>query len=436
MQPSSRRVLVTGAGGFLGAHLCRLLLDRGFEVHGAFRVRPPPQGVRSWRRDLREADAVEALFEESTPELVFHLASAVDLARDADAFAQRLDDVTLPTDRVARACLRRGLRLVAAGTCEEYGDGQAPFSEAQAPRPVSPYSAAKAAAGQWVMALCRTAGLRATWVRPFLSYGPGQRPASLMAAAMQAARRRAPLPMTDGRQTRELLYAEDMARALLLSANDAAIGQVVNLCGGPELSVYAIACAVFERLGAPTSLIVRGALARRPGEVERFCGDPSLCRSLLGFFPEIELGEGIDRTLAAEAPPSALPLAARLASRAVPTLRDARGALRKLHAGAVAGEVYSVVALPGQRRGDHLHRRMAERFIGLSGQPILGVYDPDTGEVVWMKLLNQSVEVPAGLAHVLVADGGEPCEVLALAERPHDPGDVTPAAVPGPVEPA
>lgn len=431
MKRTSRRVLVTGAGGFLGGALCRRLLSQGDEVHGSWRQRPPPPGVMAWRRDLRLEEDVEALFEESTPDLVFHLASTVNPDRDPAALAQRLDDVTLPTDRVARACLRRGLRLVAAGTCEEYGDGQAPFSEAQAPQPVSPYSAAKAAAGQWVMSLSRGAGLRATWVRPFLSYGSGQREGALVAAAMRAAAAREPLPMTDGAQTRELLHVDDMARALELSAKDEAIGRVLNLCGGEELSVYEIARRVFERAGAPLSLLQRGALPRRPGEVNRFCGDPTLCREVLGFFPEISLDEGLDRT---RNEPAALPpLTERLWVRPVRAREDARGALRKLHPGSVAGEVYSVVALPGQRRGDHLHPRMAERFLGLSGAPLLGVYDPNTRETHWMKLLNQSVEVPAGLAHVILAGGDAPCEVLALAERPHDPADVLPCPVPGEV---
>lgn len=98
---------------------------------------------------------------------------------------------------------------------------------------------------------------------------------------------------------------------------------------------------------------------------------------------------------------------------------DARGALRKLWPGPVAGEVYSVELRPGSSRGHHLHRRGGEWFVALRGEPVLVVEDPATGARERVALAGLRARVEAGLAHALYAD--EPALVLALADlRPED----------------
>lgn len=290
--------LITGAGGFLGRAVCRRLLAAGARVHGTVRERPAPAGVVPHRVDLTEPDRVEALVASLRPRVVLHLASPVVLARDPSRFPELSRAILGVTDRLARSCLAAGARLIYAGTCEEYGDGEAPFREDQAARPVSPYSAAKAAASGWVRCLAATAGLEGVVVRPFLTFGPGQSGARLVPAAIDAALAGRPFPMTDGRQTREFNYVDDMARALTLAASrGAAVGEMLNLGGGEELSAVEMVERIYALCGADPALIRPGALPRRAGEVARFCGDHARARALLGYTPEFTTEQGLSLTI-------------------------------------------------------------------------------------------------------------------------------------------
>ena len=292
-----RAVLVTGAGGFLGRHLCSHLLEHGAVVHGTVRHTPAPEGVHAHTVDISDPDAVKACFEAAQPSLVFHLASPVDLSRDPAAFDPLRPGVLDATHHVAQACLARGARLVSAGTCEEYGAQQAPFVETMQAMPVSAYSCLKLAATQWLLTLHRVAGLEATVVRPFLSYGPGQAPVRLIPAAIAAAVAGQPFEITDGRQTREVNFVTDVVRGIAAAAAPGAVGVVVNIGGGPEISVRSLATTIFDLAGADPGLVRAGALPRRGGEVARFFGDHSLARTLLDHRPRVSLEQGLQATV-------------------------------------------------------------------------------------------------------------------------------------------
>jgi UDP-glucose 4-epimerase len=292
-----RVVLVTGAGGFLGRHLCALLLQQGATVHGTVRSSPAPAGVCAHRVELSDAAAVGACFAAVEPSLVYHLASPVDLSRAPSALVALRPGILDATHHVAQGCLAHGARLVSAGTCEEYGAQRAPFAETMQAMPVSAYSCLKLAATQWLLTLHRVAGLQATVVRPFLGYGPGQAPARLIPAAVAAAIARRPFEITDGRQTREVNFVSDLVRGIAAAAIPAASGAVINIGGGPELSVRSLATTIFELAGADPGLVQVGALPLRGGEVARFHGDHSRARSLLGHHPEVSLERGLRATL-------------------------------------------------------------------------------------------------------------------------------------------
>ncbi len=294
---SNSRVLVTGAGGFLGRHLCALLLERGAAVHGTWRSSPAPDGVVAHQVELTDAEAVRACVEAVQPVLVFHLAAPVNLSRDPAAFLALRPGILDATHHLASACLEQGARLVAAGTCEEYGSLAAPFAEGDLPQPVSAYSSLKLAATQWLLTLHRVAGLRATVVRPFLSYGPGQAPERLIPAAIDAALDGRPFDITDGRQTREFNFVGDVVRGIATASAPQAIGRIVNIGGGPELPVRAITERVFALAGADPALVRAGSLPRRGGEVERFFGDHSLAQRLLDHRPAVSLEQGLMRTI-------------------------------------------------------------------------------------------------------------------------------------------
>ena len=189
-----------------------------------------------------------------------------------------------------------GALMVHVGTCEEYGRIPAPYAESDVPSdPVSPYAKWKLRTTEALM----ERGGRVIVARPFLTYGPGQRPRQLIPAAVRAALAGERFPMTTGEQTREWNYVDDTVAGLLrCGSTPAAEGTVVNVCGGPEVSVANMVQRIFAVAGADAALVEVGALPKRSGEVGRFFGDSERCRTILRHTPSTSLEEGLTRTVA------------------------------------------------------------------------------------------------------------------------------------------
>lgn len=297
------RVLVTGASGFVGRHMCRHLLAQGWEVHGTTRHQVSvPQGVLPHQGDLQHLEWVHHLFSHIQPDVVMHLAAEVDVSRQGAGFSTRYLATLVPGLHVLQgALLHRPARVVMVGTCEEYGDGPAPFREDQEPRPVSAYSAAKVAITQASLHLAHSQDLPVVLVRPFLTYGPGQPRGRMISDCMEAARQGRAFVMTPGEQTRDLVYVDDVCRGLLAAATCPGVeGQIFNLASGREVEVGNLASQIYSLVGADPGLVVRGALPYRPGEVMHFYGDPHLAAEKLGWRAAVLLDEGLKWTLERE----------------------------------------------------------------------------------------------------------------------------------------
>lgn len=291
-----QRALVTGAAGFIGGAVCAVLQEAGAEVYGTWRTRPLPAGVPGEPASLPGAAA--ELIARVQPAVVFHLASPIVLRRDPALYERLRPGILDATQAVAEACRAGGVRLVHVGTCEEYGDGEAPFREDQATRPVSPYSALKAAATAWVEMLSRVGGLEATVVRPFRCYGAGDHQ-SVVAQAARAALLGEVFEMTDGAQVREWNDVGAVARGIVAcGAHPGAIGQVLNLGGGPHASVRTLVQTLYRLAGADPQRVRVGALPRRGGEIDRFWGDHSRSEALFGTLEQPGLEEGLMDVLA------------------------------------------------------------------------------------------------------------------------------------------
>ena len=300
------RILVTGGTGFMGRHLVTALAGRGDEVVVAGRRSAEsaapllPVGVRYEVADLADAATPARLLAKLQPQRVYHLASAVDVRRDLALLDEQVHATQMAAVHVARACLEHAVeRLVHVGTCEEYGNGPAPFRESQNPAPVSPYSAAKAAASAFVRMLAASFGLPAVIVRPFLTYGPGQGANQMIPALIRAGLDGRDFPMTGGEQTREFNYVDDIIDGMLRAGDTPGIeGEIFNLgCGEPR-RIRDVATLVLDLMGNPVHAEF-GKLPYRAGETWEFYCANDKARDRLGYRAAVPLEAGLRRTIAA-----------------------------------------------------------------------------------------------------------------------------------------
>jgi nucleoside-diphosphate-sugar epimerase len=300
---AGRRVLVTGAAGFLGSHLVPRLIAAGAEVC----VLDQPN-ARRWsileRSDLAatlRAD-VRSLGQPvhddvlGDIDVVFHLA-AVGVVGDGgdvrELVAANIDG-TMAALLVAQ---RLGSRLVYCGSCFEYGAG-ARWAEDAMPAPTTEYGASKA--GGWLLAnaFARRTGLEVVSVRPFTMYGPMEPPGRLVPSVVRHALAGHPIDLTPGDQARDFVYVEDVADAFVAAATtDAAVGGTFNICTGTAATVRHVVHRVLECTGSRSEARF-GALSYRSTELTILSGDPTRAREVLGWRSRVSLDDGLARTIA------------------------------------------------------------------------------------------------------------------------------------------
>ncbi|MCA9704585.1 MAG: GDP-mannose 4,6-dehydratase [Myxococcales bacterium] len=308
-----RRVLVTGADGFVGSHLTERLLALGARV--AVLVRPssvvgtaghalrnlgPVLGAidRVIAADVASSDATEHVVAWQ-PERLLHLAAEAYVDRSFDHPAQVLRsnlDGTLRMLEAARRCPRLE-RVVVTSSSEIYGDAQTPaIDEAHPLEPTSPYAASKLAADRLAYAYHRTHGLPVAIIRPFNTYGP-RHPYDVIPKFIARALRGEPLVIHGrGDQSRDFCYVDDMIRAfVLVGDHPEAIGRAINFGTGRATTIRALAERIVELSGS-RSAIEHGPA--RAAEVSRLCCDHGLATRLLGWRPRVALDEGLARSIA------------------------------------------------------------------------------------------------------------------------------------------
>lgn len=305
---AGRKVLVTGAEGFIGSHLVDQLLEEGAEVRAL--VHYNPFGRWGWLQDraddvdiqsgdVRDGERVAHVVEGM--DVVFHLAALIGIPYSYDAPESYIQTNVMGTYNVLTACRRAGVdRMVQTSTSEVYGTAlRVPIDELHPLQPQSPYSASKIAGDMTALSFHHAFGLPVAVVRPFNTYGPRQSTRAIIATVLaQLFSGSGEIRIGTTTPTRDFNYVTDTARGFLAVADcDQALGQVVNIGSGREISIGDLV-ELLVKISGKDARVVSDADRLRPAgsEVERLLCDNTRAREWAGWKPEVGLEEGLRRT--------------------------------------------------------------------------------------------------------------------------------------------
>ena len=295
--PPVRRVLLTGASGFIGSHCIQPLLDRGYEVVATYNARKPiDQASLRWvQADLLKPGVAQRVIDEVMPSHLLHLAWYVEPGKMI-THADNLSWVGVSLELLRRFQERKGERCVFGGSCYEYDWRYGYCNESLTPRtPDTVYGAAKAGLAEAMLGYAGSTGLSAAWGRMFFLYGPNENPRRLVPSVILSLLKGDPAPSSHGLQIRDYLHVQDVADGLVALLDSPARG-AYNLAGGSATTIRSIVEALGELTGR-TDLLRIGALPARANDAPMVVGDPAAALRDFGWKSNISLRDGLHSTV-------------------------------------------------------------------------------------------------------------------------------------------
>lgn len=300
-----KKILVTGGGGFIPSHLVRRLVNEGNEVAITAKYNSVIDNIRLtdvWdeihviEADLRNSDALLQVAQYQ-PDVIYHLAAYNHVGDSFFNISEALDSNSKGSANLLRAYDKFD-RFIYMSTSEVYGYQESvPFIETMTPSPISPYSIGKYSGELFADMMMNHFGLPITILRPFNTFGPYQSVKAIIPELIIRCLRGLPIRLTEGVQTREFNYVNNIVDALVLAGEkEEAIGNVINVGAGEEISIRELLIRIHELTNSSSDLQI-GALPYRPTEIWRMRADNSRALSCLGWQPVVSLEDGLRHTI-------------------------------------------------------------------------------------------------------------------------------------------
>ena len=303
------KVTVTGACGFIGSHLTKQLIERGFHVVGVDCL-----DDNLYSRSVKESrlkalkqlsnfdfaniniatDELDSSFSDS--KFVFNLAAIPGQVLSWKLFDKYVESNILGTKKVIDSCIRNKVtRIIHASTSSVYGKF-AVGDELQDTKPISPYGITKLAAENLLFALTSSNNLDFTILRYFSVYGPGQRPDMAIQKFLTAIKMGQEINITgDGTQKRDITYVQDVVEATISASSITEKKQIFNISGGKQFTLNQIIDECFNVSGLKSKI---NYVDRPIGDQEETFGDISKAQKLLGFNPTFDIKTGLSNQFA------------------------------------------------------------------------------------------------------------------------------------------
>lgn len=299
------RVLVTGGAGFIGSHLVDALLIRGDRAAvvdnlSTGREENLNPAAPFYELDIRNATALEQVFDREHPEAVSHHAAQTDVRRSMADPRYDVDVNVLGFVNLLELCLKYRVRkVVFASTAAVYPEPEfVPADETHPVRPLSAYGLSKFVGEKYLQFYGDTYALPFTIFRYGNVYGPRQDPNSeagvVAIFSHQMLNGIRPTIFGDGNKTRDYIYIEDVVSANLLAIDGAGEGEVFNLGWGREITDLEVFEAIRKELGVELKPTYA---QKRPGEMDRVALDSTKAMTQLGWTPRVTFDEAITRAV-------------------------------------------------------------------------------------------------------------------------------------------
>ena len=300
-----KKILVTGGAGFFASHLTKKLHRAGAEVYVLTKYKSIIDNIRLvkiWddihpvEADLRNTDSLTQI-KDIAPEIVFHFAAYNHVGDSFLHVAESMQSNAVGTANVMEA-YEGYEKFVYIDTSEAYGYQESvPFTETQIPFPTSPYAVGKYAGELYAQMKHHVTKQPIVMLRPFNVFGPYQSPKAIIAEIIIKCLRGEEIRSTEGIQTRDFNYVENLVDGVLMSAlEDKCIGQVMNIGSGVEITIKDLILKIHELTNSDSKLSI-GALPYRPTEIWRMQADNQRATEILGWTPKVSLDEGLSLSI-------------------------------------------------------------------------------------------------------------------------------------------
>lgn len=306
-----KKILVTGADGFIGSHLTEILSAKGYKVKALSQY----NSFNNWgwleqvnckndieilSGDIRDPNYCKTITKDV--EIIFHLAALIAIPYSYVAPDSYIETNMKGTLNICQAAKENGIsRLIHTSTSEVYGTAQyVPIDEKHPLQPQSPYSATKIAADAMAMSFYNSFDLPVTIARPFNTYGPRQSARAVIPTIItQIASGKKEIQLGDPSPTRDFNYVEDCCRGfVMLAESEKTIGETVNIGSNTEISIGDTFNLIKELMSSDVAL-VNDEKRERPkkSEVFRLWCDNTKIKELIGYEPKVDIKNGLKKTI-------------------------------------------------------------------------------------------------------------------------------------------
>jgi len=311
MNLAGKKILVTGAGGFIGSHLTERLVEIGADVTAFIRYNsrnnwgwledsPYLNDIRVIAGDIRDYDSVKAAMKGA--DVIFHLAALIGIPYSYESPIAYIKTNAEGTYNVLQAARELAVKkVVHTSTSEVYGTAQfVPISEMHPVNPQSPYAATKAGADFLALTFYRSFDLPVAVIRPFNTYGPRQSARAIIPTIIsQIAAGKRKIKLGSLTPTRDLTFVKDTAAGFIrVAESDKSNGEVINVGSDFEIAVGDLANLIAKLMQTEIETETEQARQRpEKSEVERLWADTSKAKELLAWSPGYTLEEGLKETI-------------------------------------------------------------------------------------------------------------------------------------------